>query len=557
MADDLLQYKDLYLQTSREYLQVLNNSLLALEKTPSDTKAIAEIFRSAHSLKSQSAAIGYEKTGYLCHTIEDIFYEIKTGEMELTPDLADLLFIAFDKLEASIEAIEKENHEIDLSSQAEKLKELTGVKTEGSGRSQREPESAPEKDINPPEIKKPVSKEKNMGTENIEDRFNFASKEIKSVNVKVEQLDEMMNLMKELIVLQLRLRQIVSDIKNEELESYINQSQKILESLQFQIMQARTIPVSLVFDHFPRAIRDLARIENKQIDFKVEGQDLELDRTIVDKLDEPLIHLLRNAVSHGIEKKGEIMLKAYRDKDHAIIEVTDNGKGIDWKTIAAKADLKTTSLSDLKKVLFSGLSTAEKVTQVSGRGVGLQVVKKMVERFGGDIDVFSDPGKRTSFILKLPLTLAVTKALLIKVKKQKYAIPALSVDRSIKINYLQVKKTADQDVFILDEDEVPLIRLDKVLKIREIENKRNQPKREDQEREPIMNFSTESFLTVVVSTGEEKLGLVVDEIIEAIEIVVKPIPEMLKGNKTFSGTTILGDGATALIINPSGLIRNN
>lgn len=510
MVDDLSQYKDLYLQTSREYLQSLNTALLKLEKKPADKEAIEEIFRSAHSLKGQSVAMGYEATGSLCHTVEDIFYEIREGRMKLTPELADLLFASFDSLTASIDKIEKEGKELDLLSQTGKLKGLTGVKTVGTGKSERGASS----------------------------QISVRSAPIKTIDVKVEQLDEMMNLMEELLVSRLRLRQLTNKLKNEELQNYSDQSEKILEALQFQIMKARTVPVKLVFDHFPRAIRDLARKEKKQVEFKVEGEDLELDRTIVDRLDEPLIHLLRNAVSHGIEKSGTISLSAKREKDYAVISVKDNGRGVDWQAIAKKAGVTTDDPTALKKLLFSGVSTAKKVTQVSGRGVGLQVVKKMVDSFGGSIDVSSEKGKGTTLTLKLPLTLAIAKAILVQVGQEKYAIPALAIDRSIKLPAAEIKKTADQEAFVLDEHEIPLLRLADAfgLAVREEEK---QPK---------------NLLAVIVGIEDERVGLVVDEIVETLEIIIKPVPEVLKDNRAFAGTTILGDGKAALILNPAGLI---
>ena len=535
MSEDLSQYKDLYLQTGKEYLQALNTALLTLEKSPAQRDAIEEIFRNAHSLKSQSAAMGYEKTGYLCHAVEDVFFEIKEDRMKMTPELADVLFTAFDELKKSIDQIETENKEIDLSPHAETLKKLTGVKTEGAGKSERGQEktdaSAKEIDINSSsEVSVEQLNSPSISSESAIKSTPLAP--IKTIAVKVSQMDEMMDLLEELMVHRLELKKLAVEFKSEALQQYQDQTEKIIQALWFQIMKARAVPVKMVFDHFPRAVRDLARVEKKQIDFTIIGDDLELDRTIVDRLDEPLIHLIRNAVSHGIEASGAITLSARREKDHAIVEVSDNGLGIDWEKLKARAK---TDEQDLKKVLFSGISTSEKVTQVSGRGVGLAVVKKTVEEFGGSIDVTSEKGKGTTFILKFPLTLAISKTLIIRVGTERYAVPAITIDRSVTVALVNVRKAADQEVFVLEEQEIPLLRLADKFGV-------------------IQNEKINHLIVVVVFVGDERVGLVVDEVVEAAQMIIKPVPDMLKSNTAFAGVTILGDGRVALLLNPQGLL---
>lgn len=531
MSEDLSQYKDLYLETAKGYLQSLNNSLLILEKNPNEHEAIEEIFRSAHSLKSQSAAMGYEKTGFLCHAVEDVFFEIKENRMKVSPELADVLFAAFDSLKKSIDHIESENSEIDVSSQVEILKKMTGIKTEGSGKSIRnDATSVP----TPPTPSQTLEEKKEVQIKEVQSSQVPISNGslIKTIPVKVEQLDEMMNLLEELLVYRLRLKKLVKELKSDELRSYQDQSDKITEALWFQIMKARAVPVKMVFDHFPRAVRDLAREENKQIELTMTGGDLEIDRTIVDRLDEPLIHLIRNAVSHGIEKSGTIKLVARREKEYAVVEVIDDGMGIDWDAVKAKSK---TDEKDLKKVLFSGISTSEKVTQVSGRGVGLGVVKKNVEEFGGSIDVASQKGKGTTFTLRFPLSLAVTKTLIVQVGSERYAIPVGSVDRSLQINTTDLRKTADQDVFVLEGGEIPLLYLADKFGV---------------EKKELKN----QLLVIIVWINDERVGLVADEIIEVSQMIIKPVPEIMKGNKAFAGTAILGDGQATLLINPQGLL---
>ncbi len=550
---DLTQYKDLYIQTSREYLQSLNEKLLLLEKNPKEKESIDEIFRSAHSLKSQSAAMGYINTGFLCHTIEDVFYEIKEGKMELTKELADILFLSFDSLTNSIDHIERENAELNLSYQAESLKKITGVKTEGAGKSNRDQETGGQVSVVSDQLsdgqisdsrqdatanENPKTNEPKSDNPKSEDRK--LKTEIKTISVKTEILDDMMNLLEEILVQRIKVKKIVSDDKNnKEMQDYFHESQKLIDALQNKVMQARAVPLSLVFDHFTRAVRDLARAENKDIELKILGGDLELDRTIVDRLDEPLIHLLRNAVSHGIDKKGVITISAKREKEYCLISVTDDGIGIEWDKVKTKSGAKNATDKELKDLLFSGISTSNQITQISGRGVGLTVVKQMVQSFGGNIDVASEKGKGTSFTLKLPLTLAIAKALLVQVGEENYAIPTLLIDRIIKLHTSSIKKTADQEAFVLDEIEVPLMRIAKQLSM--ITN------RVENQNAPI---AQDTVLAVVIENRNEKVGLIVDRVTEAADIVMKPVPDLLKHVTMFSGTTILNNGRTALILNP-------
>ena len=495
MADDLSQYKDLYLQTSREYLQSLNTALLKLEKAPTDGEAIEEIFRSAHTLKSQSSAMGYINTGYLCHTIEDVFYEIKQGNISVDPQLADQLFSAFDALTRSVDRIDKEGLEADLLGQIDTLKKISGVKTEGAGKSIRQ------------ETKPSTTSE--------------TTTEIKAIPVKVTQLDEMLNILEEMVVARLGKQ--------------YEQLDKLVDSMHYQLMKARAVPVKMVLDHFPRAVRDLAKAENKEIELEIIGAELELDRSIVDRLDEPLIHIIRNAVSHGIQKAGKITITAKSEKDCGVIEVADNGTGIDWAAVAKKAGVETTDQGALTKLLFSGISTSEQVTQVSGRGVGLSVVKKTVEGFGGSVEVFSTEGKGTTFVLKLPLTMAIIKSLLVGVGVNRYVIAASSIDRIVKIASRDIKKTADIEAFILEEKEIPLVWLSQ--KFGE------------------GNVNGTSKITIVVCQIDgEPLGLVVDKVFDTKDMIIKPVPKILKKNISFSGVTNLGDGQSALVINPRGLL---
>ncbi len=531
MSEDITQYKDLFLETAKKYLATLNDELLVLEKTPGSEEAVASIFRAAHSLKGQSAAMGYDQIGYLCHVIEDIFYAIKEKTRELDSKLADLIFRALDSLTASVESIENGGNEIPADDIIDKLKKETGLKTEGSGKTTRSYASGSSEHA--PEVVTETPAEKTTDEQpNPEVIQPIIS--ISTIPVKVEQLDDIVGSIEELMVYRLTMQTLLKDGDIDALAQAQYKINKLIELIQFQVMKIRTVPLNMVFDHFPRAMRDLGRSLNKEIDFRVEGGQLELDRVIVERLDEPLIHLLRNAADHGIGSSGSITLSAHADRDFAVVSITDNGNGIDWSAIAKKANVDPDDKKALKKALFSGVSTASEVSLISGRGVGLEVVKKTIEEFGGTIDVLSTAGKGTTFTIKLPLAVSVIRTLIVLVDKDYYAIAATVVDASIKISNSEVIKSAGQEAFRYQDQEIPLIRLRSIFKHPESTNKGD-------------------IYVVIVNIDDERLGLVVDKISETLETVIKPLPQLLKAVNVFSGVTIVGDGRSVLLINPRGL----
>lgn len=537
MGSEWSQFQDLYVSTAREYIKSLNDSLLRLEKNPKDEDAIEEIFRSSHSLKGQSAVMKYNSTAYLCHTIEDIFYEIKKKRIELLPQTADLLFKAFDSLKTAIDAIEKEKKDIDHSKIINDLKELTGVKTEGGGKSTEREEKIQKNNKRPAGDSISSETIAKLSIPNSEVKIN--SDQIKVIPVKVEKIDEVMNIMGEVLIQRLRLKSILKKIENSEFKDFFSQMEKNLDNLQRKIMKMRTLPIKFAFDFLPRAARDLARQQGKEVEILIEGENIELDRTIVERLEEPLVHILRNSIDHGIEKKGTIKVRALRKGEFAEVQIEDTGKGIDWQKISNISNIPLSEKNKLKDALFSGISTSEKVTEVSGRGVGLKAVKKNVEDFNGSLDVISE-GRGTTFILRFPLTLAIIKALIVESKSQSFAIPTGVIERTLDIEKSFIKKNADQEIFVLDDEDVPLIRLDKKLKLNGQENKSQTNDREE--------------LVVVVKIGNEKIGLAVDNIIEVTDTLLKPVPDILKGNNVFFGTTILSSGRSALIISPEGIV---
>jgi two-component system chemotaxis sensor kinase CheA len=311
------------------------------------------------------------------------------------------------------------------------------------------------------------------------------------------------------------------------------------------------LPLEVVFNRFPRMIRDLSKNLGKEMELEIQGQETELDRTVIDEIGEPLLHLLRNAADHGIESKeeriasgknpiGTIRLIAYAEGTKAIIKVEDDGKGLDVNKIKDKANkvgINTEGMSDVdvKNLIFAqGFSTNEEVTDISGRGVGMDVVKTKIAALGGTVDATSEIDKGTSFIIRLPLTLQIIQALLVKIGDETMAISLGYIDRVIDYTETLVKKTNNKEVILYNDSVIPLVRVSKILKT-ETESKAKK-------------------YIVIVKVGEKTVGLLVDSLLGQQEIVIKPLGKTLHGLKEYIGATILGDGLVTLILDVAALV---
>ena len=372
-----------------------------------------------------------------------------------------------------------------------------------------------------------------------------------SVRVDLQRIDKLMNMVSELVIYRTRLEQIVINDKSQELVETLEQVERTTSDLQDLVMKIRMLPLDVVFNRFPRMIRDLSVDLNKEINFVIEGAETELDRTVIDEIGEPLIHLLRNAADHGIESKeeriangkdpvGTIKLVAYQEGTKALIKVIDDGAGINVNKVKEKAEnlgIVTEGLSDndIKNLIFAqGFSTNKVVTDISGRGVGMDVVKTKISSLGGTVDVVSEEGKGSSFIIKLPLTLQIIQALLVKVGDETLAISLGFIDRVIDYKEENLKKTNGEEVIIYRENIIPLIRLNERLGI---ENKESKKK-----------------YVIIVKIGEKAVGLLVDSLFGQQEIVIKPLGKTLKSLKEYIGATILGNGLVTLILDVAALI---
>src|SRR6185503_1359069 len=380
----------------------------------------------------------------------------------------------------------------------------------------------------------------------------------RSVRIDVRRLDNLMNLIGELVIARGRLTQLAAEIGDAALEETVSQSSRLITELRDEITASRMVPVSHVFDRFPRVVRDAARAVGKQVEFIVEGKDIELDRSMLDEIGDSIVHLLRNSIDHGLEMPavreaagkspvGRLTLSAVRDRSAVVIKVSDDGKGIDRDKVLARAkrdglvDEHKTDLSPdelLRLIARPGFSTAEKVTDLSGRGVGVDAVYTRVRSLGGAMDIRSVQGQGTTMLLRLPLTLAIVRALLARVADETYAIPLVHVNETIELTADVVRTVKGREVLLARDEVLPLLRLRSLVDLPAYE--------------PRSDIDLEQV--VVIDVGDRRAGLVIDELTGQEEIVVKQYDAVHDGPTFFGGATLLGDGTPSLIVDVSSLL---
>jgi two-component system chemotaxis sensor kinase CheA len=376
----------------------------------------------------------------------------------------------------------------------------------------------------------------------------------RNVRIDLRRLDNLMNLIGELVITRGRLTQLSTTIADSALEETVTQASRLISDLQDEIMTSRMVPVWQVFDRFPRLVRDAARTLGKQIQFTIEGKEIELDRSLLDEIGDPVVHLLRNAIDHGIESpaerlaagkpaEGQLRLEALRDRSAIVIRVTDDGKGIDRDRVLKKAkdaglvEGSRADLSDdelIRLISRPGFSTAERITDISGRGVGIDAVQTRVRALGGLVEIRSVPKQGTTVTVRLPLTLAIVRALLARIGDELYALPMTHVNETVELKSAQLRRVKGKEVVVLRDDVLPLLRMRELMGLPATEQKSQQ--------------------VIVIEIGEKRAGLIVDALVGQQEIVVKQFDGVRGGLALFSGATILGDGAPALIVDVSSLL---
>ena len=378
-----------------------------------------------------------------------------------------------------------------------------------------------------------------------------------SVRVDIEKLDTLMNLMGELVINKVRLEQIGQTHRMSDLMETLEQMDRVTGDLQNIVMKVRMVPVSAVFNRFPRMVRDVSKELGKEINLTIEGEETELDRTVIDEIGDPIMHLLRNSLDHGVEspdareakgkpRVGEVGLIARHEGNNVVIMITDDGAGIDANKIRRKAVEKGMITQDeanrlddadaVRLIFLPGFSTAEQITDISGRGVGMDVVRSKIEALSGHVDVETHIDEGSVFKIKLPLTLAIIQAMLVRVQEEMYAIPLTSIDSTVNIEPTDIQTIQNKEVIVLRGEIIPIVRMEEALQVPHVKD-------------------SEELFVVVVHAGEAKAGIVVDNLIGQQEIVIKTLGNLFAGLKLFGGATVLGDGRVALILDVATMIQ--
>lgn len=528
---DLSVFLNEYLSDAKSGFQKAGDALLAFEKDRGHTEKLDEIGRAFHTLKASSAMLGFNDIVGLAHSAEDLIGGMKDANAPAAREIVDILFEVTDTLERMVAERGKKTAS-DWEGRVSELKEKIRTTAEGGG---PKPAARPAPSGGPQPFEK-----------------------IETVRVHMRLLDDLFNQIGELLIAKNRLYTILRGIEGKDLREVMATIGRTVNAMQENVMAARLVPVNEIFQKFPRMVRDLAREEQKEIDLIMDGRDIEFDKSMLDAINEPIIHLLRNAVGHGIEpaaerdargkgKRGTINLVARRAENHILIDVEDDGRGIDldrMKEVAVRKGFVTPeeaglmSGTDVMKILFApGFSSAEDVTGLSGRGIGLSVVKAAARELGGTVDVSTDKGKGTKFSMTLPLTTAIVQTLLVEVGGHVFAIPSELVLETVRLAASDVKETAGRPVFVKGNDVLPLVHLHDVFRI-----------------EGTARRQRGEHNVVVIRREKHFIGLVVDEVVGQMDNIIKPFDPIAQKFKGFSGGTIMGDGRVALFLDIPALL---
>jgi len=563
--DEILQS---FIEESREHLAGIETDLLAIEETGAviDEELVNKVFRAAHSIKGSAGFMELTTIQELSHATENVLGLIRSKKLIPAPEVINVLLLAFDQLQRLIEDIQHSN-DADIAAHIASLNAISGSanQTDATTEKASDAEQAAARAVSPDAIKTDVQPEE-------ESRQSLRDET--SIRVRVNLLDELMTLAGELVLARNQLLQTVhsGDFGNAEAAS--QRIDLITSRLHETIMLTRMQPIGSIFNKFPRLVRDLAKKLGKTIEMVIAGQNVELDKSILEAINDPLTHLVRNAVDHGIEtpverrrlgkvEAGQITLKAWHEAGQVLIEITDDGQGLDGDALAASAAGKglitgeqlarMSAKEKIDLIFLPGFSMARRVSDLSGRGVGMDVVKTNLGQLGGHVDIFSEVGQGTTISIKLPLTLAIIPCQMIRCGGERYAIPQANLEELLRIPAAQVKDRIERigsaEVVRRRDTLLPLVRLSNILGLPPIWWD-NQEFKEDR------HYRTASVLNIaVVSTGTMQYGLIIDQLHDIEEIVVKPLGQHLLRCQGYAGATIMGDGRVALILDIAGLAR--
>ncbi len=609
--DDLIAE---FLTETNENLGELDVGLVTLEQNPNDKELLSQIFRVIHTIKGTCGFLGLPRLETVAHKAEDVLGLFRDGVLEVTPEYVSLIFESLDRLKyiiGELEALgeEPEGDDSELVAKLSAVLENAGQEASGNADDinaaaeepadeqqddeataapEAETDETPESEPAPADPPAPKTGEaKPQQQEPAAAAARGSSVATQSLRVNVDVLENLMTMVSELVLTRNQLLQTLRMQTESEFSVPLQRLNHVVSDLQEGVMQIRMQPVGNAWAKLPRIIRDISVELGKKIDLEMHGQDTELDRQVLELIKDPLTHMVRNSGDHGIEspaertaagkpETGKIRLNSYHEGGHIIIEISDDGKGLSTEKIKQKAlanglaseqELEELSTQQIQQFIFkAGFSTAEAVTSVSGRGVGMDVVRTNIEKIGGSIELKSVEGKGTSFVIKIPLTLAIVSALIVEVGGEKFAIPQLTVKELVMTSVdgdSRIETIKGTPVFRLRDHLLPLVPLEELLHLERSENSDQNAQNEGDEdvaetdsRESDEARYANKYL-VVTQGGSYVFGIIVDRVFDTEEIVIKPVPNILRDIDIFSGNTILGDGSVIMILDPTGIAKSS
>lgn len=565
---EMKEIVDSFLLETKEILERLDVDLMLLEKTPDDNDLLNQIFRSFHTIKGTSGFLGLEKLPEVTHKCEDILNKLRKGEVKLSLPIMDGIILGYDTIKALIKVIENDkNEEIETETVSSKLVSLLEKINNGSSLDEHNVEvMVDEQKVTDVISAESVVVESQKETV-VKSTHNENKKEDNTIRVDVDRLDALLNIASEIVLGRNRLAQLNSQysLENEgslfakDLGDATKQIDLMTSELQLVVMKLRMIKIGKVFNRFPRVVRDMCKDMNKEVELIIRGEDTEVDKNLIEVINDPLVHLIRNAIDHGVEKpdvreskgknrKGTVILSAEHEGNNILIKVVDDGKGIDPEMLKEKAvakgfitkeKAKELSKQEAYNLIFHpGFSTAEVVTNVSGRGVGMDVVKTNVAKLRGTIAIESEVGNGSTLILRLPLTLAIISGMIVKSQGQMFVIPLHSVIEVLRVSRDNVETINSKEVVHLRDSILPIVSLDTL--INHNGNGHNQN-----------NWQ----YIVEVGIAEKRFGIKVDELIGQQEVVIKSLGEYLGKIDGIAGSSIMGDGTVIIILDINELFN--
>ncbi|HXE95048.1 MAG TPA: chemotaxis protein CheA [Dongiaceae bacterium] len=540
---DMSPYRDLFVSEARSHLSAFGELIVRLEDSPGDAAAIDELFRHAHSLKGMAATMNYEQVVEVAHLMENQLSRIRSGEFDLLPALADLLLEGSDVLGRLVSRIEAGNDEgEDTSGLVERLAAFD-----------------PSAEAHPATHGNPSRTEADSPRETAaSDPHQFRqSDSFKSIRIKTETLDHLVNITGELITNRYRLAESIRLADAAECREPLNQLTALLRNLRDEVLKARMLPFAVIAERFPRLVRDLARKQGKEVRFQLEGKEIELDRGILEEVAEPIVHILRNAIDHGLETadervmagkpfEGTITLAVSREKDQVEIVIADDGRGMDPERLKTKAVEKGLISPEqaarmapqeaYKLICAPGFSTSAIVTDVSGRGVGMDAVREAVQTLAGVLTIQSQSGQGSRFVMRLPMTASIIHALMVQCGRFEIAFPLNVVTRTLEIRRDEIQEESGQSFILLDDVPLQVRSLRQALRL------------------PAASGLEDDLLPVIVcDSGGNTLAFSADRITGQQEIFIRPLRSPLSRLRGVSGATVTGDGRVLFVADVNAL----